>query len=51
MKISFTPKEYARLLELVYLGLHVAVRRQEDGVPEHPPTRRYDCLLYTSRCV
>ncbi len=45
MKISFTPKEYARLLELVYLGLHVAVRRQEeDGVPERPPTRRFDEL-------
>lgn len=44
MKISFTPKEYARLLELVYLGLHVAVRRQEEGGPEHPPTRRYEEL-------
>lgn len=46
MKITFTPKEYARLLELVYLGLHVAVRRGEaDGsAPEHPPTRRYEEL-------
>lgn len=45
MKITFTPKEYARLLELVHLGLHVAVRRADgDGPPENPPTRRYEEL-------
>ena len=30
MKVSFTPKEYARLLELVYLGLTVAGARTDD---------------------
>jgi hypothetical protein len=30
MKISFTPKEYARLLELAHLGLWVAGARPED---------------------
>jgi hypothetical protein len=34
MKVTFTTKEYARLLELAHLGLHVATRRfgeDEDG--------------------
>ena len=30
MKVSFTPKEYARLLELAHLGLWVAGSRPED---------------------
>jgi hypothetical protein len=30
MKVSFTPKEYARLLELVHLGLWVAGTRPDD---------------------
>jgi hypothetical protein len=30
MKVSFTPKEYARLLELVHLGLWVAGSRPDD---------------------
>ena len=30
MKVSFTPKEYARLLELVHMGLWVAGSRPED---------------------
>lgn len=30
MKVSFTPKEYARLLELVHLGLWVAGARPDD---------------------
>lgn len=30
MKVSFTTKEYARLLELVYLGLSVAGARADD---------------------
>jgi hypothetical protein len=30
MKVSFTPKEYARLLELAHLGLWVAGARPED---------------------
>jgi hypothetical protein len=30
MKVSFTPKEYARLLELVHLGLWVSGARPED---------------------
>jgi hypothetical protein len=30
MKITFTPKEYARLLELVHLGLWVGGARPED---------------------
>jgi hypothetical protein len=30
MKVSFTPKEYSRLLELVHLGLWVAGARPED---------------------
>src|ERR1051326_5686296 len=30
MKVSFTPKEYARLLELAHLGLWVAGARPDD---------------------
>ena len=30
MKVSFTPKEYARLLELAHMGLWVAGSRPED---------------------
>ena len=30
MKVSFTPKEYSRLLELVHLGLWVSGARPED---------------------
>jgi hypothetical protein len=42
MKISFTTKEYARLLELAYLGRWVvASRKGEDA----PPTRRYDDIF------
>lgn len=37
MKVSFTPKEYARLLELVYLGLWVAGSRPDD--PATTPER------------
>jgi hypothetical protein len=37
MKVSFTTKEYTRLLELVYLGLSVAGARPED--PETMPER------------
>jgi hypothetical protein len=42
MKISFTTKEYARLLELAYLGRWVvASRKGEDA----PPARRYDDIF------
>jgi hypothetical protein len=36
MKVSFTPKEYTRLLELVYLGLWVSGSRPDDpaSMPE-----------------
>ncbi|MBI5382305.1 MAG: hypothetical protein HZA31_10435 [Opitutae bacterium] len=37
MKVSFSAKEYTRLLELVYLGLTVAGARSED--PEKQPVR------------
>ena len=37
MKVSFTAKEYARLLELVHLGLTVAGARADD--PETMPGR------------
>jgi hypothetical protein len=37
MKVSFTPKEYARLLELVHLGLWVAGARPDD--PATTPER------------
>ena len=37
MKVSFNPKEYARLLELVHLGLWVAGSRPED--PATMPVR------------
>ncbi|OIR06320.1 hypothetical protein GALL_115100 [mine drainage metagenome] len=40
MKVSFTTKEYARLLELVYLGLWVAGARPED--PASTPDRYAD---------
>ncbi|HEY0946756.1 MAG TPA: hypothetical protein VGD81_15860 [Opitutaceae bacterium] len=33
MKVSFTPKEYARLLELVHLGMHVVAGRQGFDTP------------------
>jgi hypothetical protein len=39
MKISFTTKEYGRLLELAYLGRWVVASRKSEDVP---PTRRYD---------
>ena len=41
MKVSFTPKEYARLLELVHLGLWVARARPDD--PATMP-ERYSAL-------
>ncbi len=41
MKVSFTTKEYARLLELVHLGLTVAGARADD--PATMP-ERYDAL-------
>ena len=37
MKVSFTPKEYARLLELAHLGLWVAGARPDD--PSTMPER------------
>jgi hypothetical protein len=40
MKISFTPKEFARLLELAYLGVHVVAGRRPPE--ENPDLRRYD---------
>lgn len=38
MKISFSPKEYARLLELVHLGMQVVTAHQGFETPE---ARRY----------
>ncbi len=38
MKAMFTPKEYARLLELVHLGLMVAAPRNADGDDSPIPT-------------
>ena len=40
MKVSFTPKEYARLLELAHLGLWVAGARPDD--PATMPERYAD---------
>lgn len=40
MKVSFTPKEYGRLLELAHLGLWVAGARPED--PATMPERYAD---------
>lgn len=40
MKVSFTPKEYARLLELAHMGLWVAGARPED--PATMPERYGD---------
>lgn len=40
MKVSFTPKEYARLLELVHMGLWMAGARPED--PATMPERYGD---------
>lgn len=40
MKVSFTPKEYARLLELVHMGLWVAGARPDD--PATMPERYGD---------
>lgn len=40
MKVSFTPKEYARLLELVHLGLWMAGARPDD--PATMPERYAD---------
>lgn len=40
MKVSFTPKEYARLLELAHLGLTVAGSRPDD--PATMPERYAD---------
>lgn len=49
MKATFTPKEYARLLELVHLGLHVAAPRNQDdesgGMPARAAAGRYDDLV------
>jgi hypothetical protein len=36
MKISITQKEYARLLELAYMGMWVATSREEDFDDAHP---------------
>ncbi len=36
MKVSFTPKEYARLLELVHLGLCMAGARPDDPATMPP---------------
>lgn len=38
MKVSFTPKEYARVLELVYYGMHVVAAYQG---PETAAAKRY----------
>jgi hypothetical protein len=48
MKVSFTTKEYARLLELVHLGLHIAAPRDQDdehSPPPRPAAGRYDELV------
>lgn len=45
MKVSFTQKEYARLLELVHLGLHAAGSRPED--PATMPERYADIAQKT----
>jgi hypothetical protein len=42
MKFSFTPKEYARLLELAYLGHWVTVARKGE---DSPVARRYDDIF------
>lgn len=45
MKVSFTPKEYARLLELAHLGLCVAGARPDD--PATMPERYADIAQKT----
>ena len=45
MKVSFTPKEYARLLELAHLGLWVAGARPDD--PATMPERYTDIAQKT----
>lgn len=45
MKVSFTQKEYARLLELVHLGLWVAGARPDD--PATMPERYHDIAQKT----
>ena len=45
MKVSFTPKEYARLLELAHLGLWVAGARPDD--PATMPERYADIAQKT----
>ena len=45
MKVSFTPKEYARLLELAHLGLWVAGARPDD--PATMPERYADVAQKT----
>ncbi len=45
MKVSFTTKEYARLLELVHLGLYVAGARADD--PATMPERYTDIAQKT----
>ncbi len=40
MKASFTPKEYARLLELVWLGMQAVAGRSEEE-EESPALQRY----------
>jgi hypothetical protein len=42
MKISFTPKEYARLLELAWCGRWMAASRKGDKTPA---ARRYDGIF------
>lgn len=42
MKISITQKEYARLLELAYMGMWVATSREEDFDDAHPG--RYEAV-------
>jgi hypothetical protein len=55
MKVSFSAKEYARLLELAYLGLGVAGARSEDslGVPERyaDVTQKLFALAETFGCA
>lgn len=44
MKVMFTPKEYARLLELIYLGQQTLTTHSEDG--ESPHAGRYRELIH-----
>ena len=55
MKVSFSAKEYTRLLELVYLGLGVAGARSDDaqGLPERYAalTQKVFALAETFGCA